>query len=134
MGALFRLSLCLSILAAGVLIRKYREVTGPTQAPTLDATQYWGAGEAASYIEDISVNQQEVFYDDATIDALRAKLNESVTLHNPLEDIAEAHEYGLNAHSLIKLVDYWSNEYLPNWAERQELLNVVPHFQTQIQG
>lgn len=134
MGKIGTISVVLSILAAAVVIRTYRNVSGPKEAPILDPKQYWGPGEAANYVEDTSINQQEVFYEDATIKALRTKLNESITLHNPLEDIQEPHEYGINSHTLIKLVNYWSTQYLPNWSERQELLNSVPHYQTQIQG
>lgn len=134
MGKIGTISIVLSILAAAVVIRTYRNVTGPKEAPILDPKQYWGAGDSSNYVEDTSISQQEVFYEDSTIKALRAKLNESLTLHNPLENIVEPHEYGLNPHTLIKLVNYWSSEYLPKWTERQELINTVPHFQTQIQG
>lgn len=134
MGAVGKVSFIVSILAAAVIIRTFRAVTGPLEAPILDSNQYWGAGDSINYVEDTSINQQEVFYEDATIEALRIRLNETITLHNPLEGIKEPHEYGLNAHTLIQLVDYWRDEYIPKWSERQELLNSVPHFQTQIQG
>lgn len=134
MGAIGKVSIGLSILAAAVVFRTFRAITGPTEAPILDSKQYWGAGDPSNYVEDTSVNQQEVFYEDSKIDALRIKLNQSLTLHNPLEDMKHPHEYGLNPHTLIKLVDHWRNEYLPKWHERQELINSVPHFQTQIQG
>lgn len=134
MGAFGTFSAVVSILAVAVVIRTFRTLTGPKEAPKLDPKQYWGAGDSSSYVEDTSINQQEVFYEDSKIESLLAKLNESVTLHNPLEDIEDPQEYGLNPHTLIRLVNHWRNEYLPKWTERQELLNSVPHFQTQIQG
>lgn len=122
----------LTIIIVTVTYRKINEVTKPLKAPILNLDQYWGKGEKTAYDEDKSIKPQEVYYSDNTINSLTNKLNETLTLHYPLEGVK--HEYGLNSYTLINLVEYWRNEYMPKWSERLELLNSVPHYQTQIQG
>lgn len=41
-------------------------------------------------------------------------------------------EYGINTDQLQKVIDYWANEY--DWRKREQFLNAVPQFRTQIFG
>lgn len=132
MGKICGIVLLLTAILIGLTYHKFDSLTKPLPIPNLDPNSYWGRGSWDNYKEDRTVKPQEVFYPDSTIDILTKKLNESITLHNPLE--GTEHEYGLNSHTLIDLVEYWRNDYMPRWMERQDLINTVPHYQTQIQG
>lgn len=132
MGKIGGIVLLLTAILIGVTYHKFDSLTKPLPTPKLDPNSYWGRGSRDNYKEDRSVKPQEVFYPESTIATLTKKLNESITLHNPLEETD--HEYGLNSHTLIDLVEYWRNDYMPRWLERQDLINTVPHYQTQIQG
>lgn len=132
MGLFGRLALLLTAIVIGITYQKFRDATRSFPVPNVDLNQYWGPGASNQYQEDKTIKRQEIFYEDASINALRDKLNQSLTLHNPLEGMT--HEYGISAFTVIDFVDYWRDEYMPKWSKRQELLNTVPHFQTQIQG
>lgn len=121
----------LAIAVAGIAYG-YIKLTKPLPAPDLDYNQYWGRGEESPYKEDVSIKGQEIFYDDSTIDRLRARLNETINFHAPLEGIDN--EYGINANRMVSFVKYWKDDYMKRWPQRLEFLNSLPHFLTEIQG
>lgn len=121
----------LAISIAGIAY-VYLKLTKSLPAPDLDFNQYWGQGDEANYKEDTSIKPQEIFYEEKTINRLRNRLNDTVQFHAPLEGID--HQYGINTNTLISFVNYWKNDYMPRWPERQAFLNSLPHFLTEIQG
>lgn len=110
----------------------YFKLTKPLPAPDLDYNQFWGRGDEALYKEDTSIKPQEIFYEDATINNLIVRLNESIKFHAPLEGID--HQYGINANKMVSFIKYWRENYMKRWPERQKFLNSLPHFLTEIQG
>lgn len=134
LGCLLTIIIIVSIIVIliAIVFFKFHQLTKPLGPPKLDIAEYWGRENRTAKIPDISVKPFQIEYDEKTIDMLRQKLNEPLTLHPPLEGVK--HEYGMNSKDLIDFVDYWRSDYMPRWNERQELLNSVPHFKTQIQG
>lgn len=122
-----------AILVAGIAYA-YFKISKPLPAPDLDYNQYWGRGEENQhpYKEDQSIKAQEIFYEDATIDKLRARLNETIHFHAPLEGIDN--EYGINANRMVSFIKYWKDNYMKRWPQRLEFLNSLPHYLTEIQG
>lgn len=121
----------LAITVAGIAYL-YITLTKPLPAPDLDYNQYWGKGDESQHKEDTSIKPQEIYYDDATIDRLRARLNETISLHPPLEGVNN--EYGINSNKVVSFVKYWKDDYMTRWPERLAFLNSLPHFLTEIQG
>lgn len=120
-----------AIIVAGIAYA-YIKLTKPLPAPDLDFNQYWGKGDDSQYKEDTSIKPQEIYYDDATINRLRARLNETISLHPPLEGVNN--EYGINSNKVVSFVRYWKDDYMKRWPERLKFLNSLPHFLTEIQG
>lgn len=120
------------VIIFALILFKFYQLTKPVMAPRLDIAEYWGRENSTTEVSDSSVKPFHIEYDEKTIDMLRQKLNEPLILHPPLESVK--HEYGMNSKDLIDFVDYWRSDYMPRWNERQEFLNSVPHFKTQIQG
>ena len=123
--------ICLVVLFAisYFQIRSYMQPLSPLQ---VDLNPFWGPEERQEESDDVTIRAQQIYYAEETIDELKVKLNESLTLHYPLE--GTLHEYGINSKSLIELINYWRYEYLPKWDERLQLINSVPHFITEVQG
>lgn len=134
LGCLLTIIIIVSIIGTlfALIFYKFYQLTKPLEPPSLDIAEYWGKENSTSQKPDISVKPFRIEYDDKTIDMLLQKLNEPLTLHPPLEGVK--HEYGMNSKDLIDFVDYWRSDYMPRWNERQQFLNSVPHFKTQIQG
>lgn len=120
-----------AISIAGIAYTYYI-LTKPLPAPDLDFNEYWGRGDGIQYKVDTAIKPQEIYYEEATIDNLRSRLNESIKFHAPLEGIN--HEYGLNANKMVSFVKYWKDDYMNRWPERLAFLNSIPHFLTEIQG
>lgn len=129
---IFALVIIFMLLAFGY--QQFINLTRPLPAPELDVSKYWGRGDQNNYIEDDSIEAQQIHYDVRIIEDLRSKLNDTASLqfHAPLESVN--HEYGINSNTLVSFIEYWQNEYMPKWLQRQLLLNSYPHFRTQIQG
>lgn len=67
-----------------------------------------------------------------TLDDLRAQLNRTLRLTEPLENAA--FEYGFNTKELQEIIKYWRDDYLLRWREREVFLWQFNHFTTDIQG
>jgi len=67
-----------------------------------------------------------------TIADLKERLNRTLRLTPPLEGVA--FEYGFNTNYLKEVVEYWRDDYLPRWREREVFLWQFNHFTTDIQG
>lgn len=132
MGMFCRLSLLITVIIFAVAYHKFRNLTKPLEVPYLDVDYYWGPGDKTAYNEDKVIYKRQVQYDEAVIKDLENKLSEPLSLHPPLEGVQ--HEYGINSNTLVEFVNYWKTEYMPKWSDRLELINAVPHYQTQIQG
>ncbi|XP_037927171.1 juvenile hormone epoxide hydrolase 1-like [Hermetia illucens] len=129
--------LCLVTLAIFVvftsfLISKIRKLLKPIKAPTLDLDEYWGPGKKSDYKENTEVVKYEISFPDETIETLKNDLKKTIKLQTPLEGIG--FEYGFNTVYLQKVINYWRDEYLPKWKEREAFLRKWPHFTTNIQG
>lgn len=66
------------------------------------------------------------------IEKLKARLNDAGPFAEPLEGVA--FEYGFNSKRLDKIINFWRDDYLKNWKERQNFLNQFPQYKTQVQG
>lgn len=67
-----------------------------------------------------------------TIDDLKAQLNRTLHLTEPLE--GTTFQYGFNTKQLQEIIEYWRDDYLPRWREREVFLWQFNHFTTDIQG
>lgn len=123
--------LALSIILA-IVYQKFHNITKPLKGPTLNQNAYWGAGNGRDYREDTAIRVKNIHYDDSVIVSLKKKLNETVWLPDPLEGVQ--YEYGINSKELTNFIDYWRDDYLDRWSEREILFNSLPHYTTQIQG
>lgn len=123
--------LLLSILLA-VFYQKFHNITKPLKNPQLNQNAYWGIGNEKTNVEDTTIRSKIIHYDISVIDKLREKLNETLWLPDPLEGVK--YEYGINSKELYEFIDYWRDDYLPRWSEREKYINSLPHFTTKIQG
>lgn len=123
--------LVLSVFLA-IVYQKFHNITKPLKGPKLNLQAYWGAGNERNYREDAAIHAKNIHYDNSVIDSLKKKLNETVWLPDPLEGVR--YEYGINSNELANYIDYWRDDYLDRWSEREELFNSLPHYTTQIQG
>lgn len=73
-----------------------------------------------------------IFVFPQTLDDLKSLLNRTLHLTEPLEDVN--FEYGFNSKFLQELVEYWRDDYMPRWREREVFLWQFNHFTTDIQG
>jgi juvenile hormone epoxide hydrolase len=119
-------------LLTAFLYQQYRQASRPLEAPTFDAKQYWGPGDAALYKEDATIKPFKVSYGEQVISKLRARLEDEPNYAEPLE--GTAFEYGFNSKKLRSVVKYWRTTYLDKWSERQQFFNQFEQFRTQIQG
>lgn len=108
------------------------EVTKSLPAPEFETDRYWGRGSASDYQPTDEIRAQEVFYTDEQIARVRSKLNETINFLRPLEDVDT--EYGMNTYQLHDLLEYWRDDYLPRFNERQLFINSLPHFLTHLNG
>ncbi|CAD7077456.1 unnamed protein product [Hermetia illucens] len=132
MGLLCRATLAAFVVFVAFSVYKFRELTKPIDAPTLDLDEYWGPGKKSNYKENTEVVENKFFIPDEVIDSLRKDLNRSFEFQAPLEGIG--FEYGFNTVYLQKVIKYWRDEYLPKWRKRELFLGKWPHFTTNIQG
>lgn len=63
---------------------------------------------------------------------MQKQLNRTLKLTEPLEGVQ--FQYGYNTEAMAQVVEYWREKYLAKWSERQQLLNNLPQFTTEIQG
>lgn len=111
---------------------KFHELTKPLPKPKINIHEYWGPGIEDKSSGDEKPVQQKILYSEQTIADLRRKLNETLNLHPPLEDVA--FNYGMDSKKLTEIVNYWRDDYLPRWKEREAYLNTLPHYLVKIQG
>ncbi|XP_017471750.1 PREDICTED: juvenile hormone epoxide hydrolase 2 [Rhagoletis zephyria] len=107
------------------------------EPPEVSLQQWWGDEEPpkdwAAYLENSSlVIGNKLKFSDATIDDLRKQLNRTLRLPEPLGK--PDFRNGFNTQELKNIVDYWRDDYLPRWREREVFLWQFNHFTTEIQG
>lgn len=127
-----RITLFVITLLVAVGYYKFHELTKPLPPPKINVNEYWGPGVEDIQSTDTKPIQQKVLYSDQTITELRTKLNATLNLHPPLE--GAAFTYGMNSEKLTEIVNYWRDDYLPRWKEREAFLNTLPHYLVNIQG
>ncbi|XP_054740345.1 juvenile hormone epoxide hydrolase 1 [Anastrepha obliqua] len=129
-----KVALCvLFLLSFGTYV--YREVNDFLKAlpkPELDTNAYWGRDEAKDYTAPKDIVPFKIEYNQTIIDDLRAQLNRTWKYTAPLNNTK--FEYGFNTEALQHVVTYWRDYYLLKWKAREEYLNSLPHFKTEIQG
>lgn len=128
---------CLSIfivIAAIIFAYAYHYLFGSMPVPDLDENKYWGPSSRKNHIDSLAIKPFKIQYSDAIINDLRRHLDDSknIKLTEPLEGVG--FRYGFNKKKLEQIVNYWNEEYLPRWEERQSYLNNWPQFTTEIQG
>lgn len=104
----------------------------PTPKPIVNENQYWGPSASSNKVQSNDIKPFSVDYSNEIIDKLRKKLSEPITLAEPLENVG--FRYGFRKDALNEWIEYWRNDYLPRWAERQQFLNQFPQYTTQVQG
>lgn len=122
-----------------VLFKVFKFFKQPkTSLPVIDVNKNWGS-ESSHSSSDVDSQLIEPFALDIAdhadvIASLRTTLllKGSVVSTPPLDGIG--FEYGVNSVGLNQFLDYWANDYLGRWQERQQLLNKFPQYTTEIQG
>lgn len=104
----------------------------PTPKPIINEHQYWGPSSGSKKAQSNEIKPFSVDFPNELIDNLRKKLSEPITLAEPLENVG--FRYGFQKNALLEWIEYWRDNYLPRWAERQQYLNQFPQYTTQIQG
>lgn len=132
MSSICRILLIISAVAIALIVRKFMEMTNSLPVPEFETDRYWGRGNASDYQATDEIRAQEVFYTDEQIARVRSKLNETINFLRPLEDVDS--EYGMNTYQLHGLLEYWRDDYLPRFNERQLFINSLPHFLTHLNG
>ena len=124
---------CVSVFVVLVAVPAYFIYNGssPIPAPKLSTSFNWGPS-SRKVNPNAPITSQPIQYSANVINQLRRRLNETPVLQEPYEDIG--FEYGFNSHKLLEFINYWRDDYLPRWNERQQFLNSFPHFFTEIQG
>lgn len=128
---------CVSaIIATAAIIfgYAYHLLFGSMPVPDLDVNKYWGPSSRKNNIDSLAIKPFKIQYSDAVINDLRRRLDDfkNTELTEPLEGVG--FRYGFNKKKLVDIVNYWNDEYLPTWEERQDYLNSWPQFTTEIQG
>ncbi|XP_067629980.1 juvenile hormone epoxide hydrolase 1-like [Eurosta solidaginis] len=111
---------------------KVSNLIKPSPKPNLDTNLYWGPGDGLNYKAPEEIVPFKIIYDKEIIDDLRTQLNRTWKYAKPLKNVQ--FQYGFNSEALQHIVTYWRDFYLPKWSERQEYLNSLPQFKTEIQG
>nr|AXB38859.1 juvenile hormone epoxide hydrolase [Sitodiplosis mosellana] len=119
-------------LIAVVAYVVYQVLFAPLPPPKFDTTKYWGPSSRANRVEKTEVKPFKVDYTADVIAKLRNRLSEPLHLVEPLENVN--FRYGFDKYMLEKLINYWRDDYLTRWDERQKYLNGLPQFTTTIQG
>ncbi|XP_061387769.1 juvenile hormone epoxide hydrolase 1 [Musca vetustissima] len=137
MSPITRILVLMLAMGGGMLYKKFSDIWGDVEAPKLPLNQWWGDEEEPKDWNAYLANTSEVIgnrllYPDTTLDDLRSLLNQTLHLTEPLEDVN--FEYGFNSNFLKELVEYWRDDYLPRWREREVFLWQFNHFTTDIQG
>jgi len=110
----------------------FTDLTKPLPKPEFKDDTYWGPGDAKDFVPDEKIYEFKLQVPQSEIDDLRKELNRTLRLTEPLDGIA--FEYGFNTYALEQFVDYWRDNYLTKWDERQELFNSFKQYKTEIQG
>ncbi|ALC42559.1 Jheh3, partial [Drosophila busckii] len=110
----------------------FNELTRPLPRPQYDDNKYWGRGDIKHYKPDKQIREFKIDVPAAEIKELQEQLNRTLRLTEPLDGIA--FQYGFNSNALQQFVDYWREKYLSKWTERQQYLNSMRQYTTEIQG
>jgi len=111
---------------------KFNEWTKALPLSKFDTNKFWGKGDASKYKPNTSIKPFKIQIENEVIADLQKQLNRSLKLAEPLEEVK--FQYGFNGDALQQIVDYWRDDYLPRWNEREEYLNSLPQYTTEIQG
>lgn len=121
-----------TVIIAVISYFVYQALIVPLPAPDIDVTQYWGPSAQKNQKDSPEIKPFSVQYSTDVINKLKTRLAEPLNLVEPLEGVG--FRYGVNKHKLIELIKYWRDDYLPRWNERQNFLNGLPQFTTEIRG
>lgn len=127
---------CLQLILFAIPVylgyRIYKFLYKKHKLPNLNYDEYWGEGLQDS-VPDDTVYPYKIVFAPQKIDELKRKLSDDYEFTPTLEG-APPLEYGINVDYLKKTIQYWRDDYLPRWQEREKFFNQLPHFQTRIQG
>nr|ACV04706.1 JHEH1 [Drosophila simulans] len=137
MGVTVKILVLILAVAGGLVYRNVTQLWADLPAPKLDPQEWWGDEAQPKDYDAYLKNSSEVIgnrlsYPDKTIADLKERLNRTLRLTPPLEGVA--FEYGFNTDYLREVVEYWRDDYLPRWREREVFLWQFNHFTTDIQG
>lgn len=128
-----------SVVALATVLHTLYDLIKPLPAPqSLNDNQYWGPGPGPVDPDSdaaAAVLPKRIHYEPAVIGELRRRLlsDDSTEYHPAMADAAR-HAYGIDTSTLLEFVHYWATEYLDKWPEREQFLNQLPHYETDIQG
>lgn len=111
----------------------FQILNAPLYPPKIDTAKHWGPSSLAK--QEVATTEAKPFKIDYSADVITKlgnRLKEPLNLVEPLEDVG--FRYGFNKYKLEELINYWRDDYLPRWSERQNYLNKFPQFTTTIQG
>uniref|UniRef100_A0ABD2WK85 Epoxide hydrolase N-terminal domain-containing protein n=1 Tax=Trichogramma kaykai TaxID=54128 RepID=A0ABD2WK85_9HYME len=124
------MGLLLLILLAAVGVALTTIYLAPcSQPPPVLEDTYWGPGKPPSKL-DTSIRPFQITFEKQMIDDLKARLNNTRTLQEPLEGAGWT--YGVNSKAVPGITEYWLNKY--DFQKREKHLNKFPQFLTNIQG
>ncbi|KAJ8925185.1 hypothetical protein NQ315_001370 [Exocentrus adspersus] len=95
--------------------------------PEIEET-WWGPREPSK--EDTEIREFKINVSNEVLKDLNQRLANALPFHEPLEG-AKQH-YGINAHLLRSIVDFWKTKY--DWRAREKFLNQYPQFTVSVQG
>ncbi|XP_028145259.2 juvenile hormone epoxide hydrolase 1-like isoform X1 [Diabrotica virgifera virgifera] len=124
---------CGQVLSALILVASIaiflgiRAFLAPPPIPEL-GEKWWKASKPAEL--DTSVRPFKIQISEEDLQDLKNRLNRTVPLQSPLEDVKQ--HYGINTNTLKPILEFWKTKY--DWRKREEFFNQYPQFKTNVQG
>jgi len=132
MGIKLKASLVLVGILAAICHNFYKNKLSPTELPNFNYNEYWGPGELNTYKEDQSIKPFKIVFENKVINDLKEQLKRNIEFLPNNKDVN--FEYGFNVDTLKNLIEFWRDDYLLRWEERQDYFNKFKQFRTEIQG
>ncbi|XP_033251957.1 juvenile hormone epoxide hydrolase 1-like [Drosophila miranda] len=131
MSVTLKILVLVPAIGGGLIYKNVSQLWADLPAPKLDPQEWWGdeaqPKDYAAYLANSSeVIGNQLSYPEKTITDLFTRLNRTLRLTPPLEGVA--FEYGFNTDYLKEVVEYWRDDYLPRWREREVFLWLRMHF------
>lgn len=120
------------LVAAIAAYYLYSSLYAPLPAPKIELDKYWGPSSQANQPKSNEIKPFKIEYTADVIAKLQKRLSEPIDFVEPLENVG--FRYGFHKTKLIEMIKFWRDDYLPRWNERQQYLNSLPQYVTEVQG